>query len=100
MGDAWARRVDHLHLRRLSGNAFQEPMMPRDTSPAPPRPEQDAGNTEAPPATDAKPVTQATVPVNPADTPIGKPGENLEERLDEAIQESFPASDPVSTHIE
>lgn len=46
------------------------------------------------------PVTQATVPVSPADTPIGPPGENEEDRLDEAIQETFPASDPISTRIE
>jgi hypothetical protein len=45
-------------------------------------------------------VTQADVPVNPADTPIGPPGENAEDRLDEAIQETFPASDPVSTRID
>lgn len=46
------------------------------------------------------PVTQAVVPVSPADTPIGPPGENQEDRLDEAIQETFPASDPISTRIE
>jgi hypothetical protein len=46
------------------------------------------------------PVTQAVVPVSPADTPIGPPGENLEDRLDEAIQETFPASDPISTRID
>jgi hypothetical protein len=46
------------------------------------------------------PVTQALVPVSPADTPIGPPGQNEEDRLDEAIQETFPASDPIATHIE
>jgi hypothetical protein len=46
------------------------------------------------------PVTQAVVPVNPADAPIGPPGQNEEDRLDEAIQETFPASDPISTRIE
>jgi hypothetical protein len=46
------------------------------------------------------PVTQAVVPLSPADTPIGPPGENLEDRLDEAIQETFPASDPISTRID
>jgi hypothetical protein len=46
------------------------------------------------------PVTQAVVPVNAADTPIGPPGENVEDRLDEAIQETFPASDPIATRIE
>jgi hypothetical protein len=46
------------------------------------------------------PVTQAVVPVSAADTPIGPPGRNQDDRLDEAIQETFPASDPISTHIE
>jgi hypothetical protein len=46
------------------------------------------------------PVTQALVTVSAADTPIGPPGANEEDRLDEAIQETFPASDPISTHIE
>ena len=46
------------------------------------------------------PVTQATVPDQPADLPLGEPGRNLDERLDEALLESFPASDPVSMHIE
>jgi hypothetical protein len=45
-------------------------------------------------------VTQSTVAVNPADTPMGEPGRNDEERLDEAIQESFPGSDPISVRIE
>jgi hypothetical protein len=49
---------------------------------------------------DHGPVTQATVPATPADAPIGPPGQNQEERLDEALQESFPSSDPVSIHIE
>ena len=46
------------------------------------------------------PMTQATVPVQPADMPMGVPGRNEEERLDEALHESFPGSDPVSVHIE
>jgi hypothetical protein len=46
------------------------------------------------------PVTQAVVPTNPSDAPIGAPGRNLDDRLDEALEESFPASDPVSVHIE
>ena len=40
------------------------------------------------------------VTVSAADTPIGPPGDNLEDRLDEAIQETFPASDPIATCIE
>jgi hypothetical protein len=43
------------------------------------------------------PMTQATVPT---ETPDGIPGGDAEERLDEALRESFPASDPVSIHIE
>jgi hypothetical protein len=46
------------------------------------------------------PVTQATATTSPADAPIGPAGANLEQRLDEALEESFPASDPVSVHIE
>jgi hypothetical protein len=46
------------------------------------------------------PITQAIVPVSAADTPIGPPGRNTEDRLDEAIQETFPASDPIATRIE
>jgi hypothetical protein len=46
----------------------------------------------------AGPVTQSTV-LTPH-IPIGTPGENEEDRLDEAIDESFPASDPVSVRIE
>lgn len=49
---------------------------------------------------DRGPVTQATATTSPADTPIGPPGHNLEDRLDEALEESFPGSDPVSIHIE
>jgi hypothetical protein len=46
------------------------------------------------------PMTQAMVRVNPADTPIGTPGRNLDQRLDEAVEETFPASDPIAVHIE
>ena len=46
------------------------------------------------------PVTQATVPTTAADLPLGEPGRNLDERLEEALHESFPASDPISLHIE
>jgi hypothetical protein len=46
------------------------------------------------------PVTQALVPVTPADAWLGEPGHNEEQRLDEALQETFPGSDPIATHIE
>lgn len=46
------------------------------------------------------PVTQAVVPVSPADSDLGEPGRNLEQRLDEAIQETFPASDPIAVRVE
>lgn len=46
------------------------------------------------------PVTPSLVSVNAADSPIGPPGRNQDDRLDEAIQETFPASDPIATHIE
>ena len=46
------------------------------------------------------PMTPALQAVHPADAPLGTPGENTEDRLDEGIQESFPASDPVSIRIE
>jgi len=48
----------------------------------------------------APPMTPATSGVNPADAPIGPPGDNEDDRLDEALEESFPASDPVSVRIE
>jgi hypothetical protein len=46
------------------------------------------------------PVTQSLVAINPADSPMGEPGRNQELRLEEALQETFPASDPISTGIE
>jgi hypothetical protein len=46
------------------------------------------------------PITQATLPVNPADADLGEPGRNREQRLDEALMETFPTSDPIATRIE
>jgi hypothetical protein len=46
------------------------------------------------------PTTPSLVPVSPADAPLGVPGHNLERRLDEALKETFPASDPVAICIE
>jgi hypothetical protein len=45
-------------------------------------------------------ITQALVPVQPADPPLGTPGANLDRRLDEGLKETFPASDPVAIVIE
>jgi hypothetical protein len=45
-------------------------------------------------------MTQALVRVQPADVPLGPPGQNLDRRLDEALRETYPASDPISVHIE
>jgi len=49
---------------------------------------------------DRGPVTQALVTFQPADMDLGVPGRNTEQRLDEAIHETFPASDPVAITIE
>jgi hypothetical protein len=46
------------------------------------------------------PVTQSLAPVSPADTWLGDPRRNLEHRLDEALKETFPASDSIAIHIE
>ena len=47
------------------------------------------------------PPTASDIPMpNPADTTIGTPGNNEQERLDEALQETFPASDPISLSID
>ena len=46
------------------------------------------------------PVTPSTTKATAADAALGVPGHNEEERLDEALLESFPASDPVSISID
>ena len=46
------------------------------------------------------PATPSLVTINAADAPLGVPGRNQELRLEEALQETFPASDPISTGIE
>lgn len=46
------------------------------------------------------PVTPSLVTQQPAAAPMGVPGRNDEQRLDEALQETMPTSDPVSVHIE
>jgi hypothetical protein len=50
-------------------------------------------------AKSAGPMTPATTDVHAADSPIGPAGRNEDDRLDEALQESFPTSDPVSIQI-
>ena len=45
-------------------------------------------------------MTRASVPDSAADTPISPPGADVEDRLDEALKETFPASDPVAIQIE
>lgn len=46
------------------------------------------------------PTTQSLVPVSPTDLLLGIPGHNIERRLDEALKETFPASDPIAICIE
>ncbi|MBC8087176.1 MAG: hypothetical protein H7Z40_07895 [Phycisphaerae bacterium] len=45
------------------------------------------------------PTTPSIQTRQPADAPMGEPGKNEEERLDEALQESMTTSDPVSIKI-
>lgn len=51
-------------------------------------------------ATPRWPITQSIVPTSPADIDLGVPGRNADQRLDEALQETFPASDPIAVSIE
>lgn len=51
------------------------------------------------PSATTGPMTPAIPTVQPADADLGTPGENEEERLDEALQESMGTSDPVSIKI-
>ncbi|HEX5385732.1 MAG TPA: xanthine dehydrogenase family protein molybdopterin-binding subunit [Gemmatimonadales bacterium] len=46
------------------------------------------------------PMTQSITPANPAASDMGVPGRNLDQRLDEALKQTFPASDPVAVRIE
>lgn len=46
------------------------------------------------------PTTPSLLAVTLPDAPPGEPGHNEEQRLDEALQETFPGSDPIATHIE
>lgn len=46
------------------------------------------------------PVTPSQMRKQPADAPIGRPGDNVEDRLDEALEETMPGSDPISVRIE
>lgn len=83
----WARRDDnqvddrsatHDDMRKHSPHTENEPLGPAPT---------------------AGPMTPAIKTLQPADAPIGEPGQNEEDRLDEALQESMTTSDPVSIKI-
>jgi hypothetical protein len=45
-------------------------------------------------------MIQASVPASAGVVPIGPPESDVEDRLDEALKETFPASDPVAIQIE
>lgn len=45
-------------------------------------------------------VTPSEPAPQPADRDLGEPGRNEDERLDEALEETMPGSDPISVHIE
>jgi hypothetical protein len=49
---------------------------------------------------DRAPVTPSMPAPQPADKDMGVPGHNQEQRLDEALEETMPGSDPISVHIE
>ena len=46
------------------------------------------------------PTIRPVVPPRTADLPAGPPDADVEDRLDEALKETFPASDPVAIQIE
>ena len=54
---------------------------------------------DATPSADIGPMTPAIPTRQPADAPMGTPGANEEQRLDEGLQESMIASDPVSIRM-
>lgn len=82
--------------------------VPIEAPPAPDTPPP-PGTTEVPeeplkmeaagPATPPGPTTPSIPTLQPADQPIGTPGKNEEDRLDEALQETMTTSDPVSIKI-
>ena len=51
------------------------------------------------PQADTGPTTPSLPAPQPADAPMGEPGDNEDERLDEALQETMTTSDPVSIKI-
>lgn len=46
------------------------------------------------------PMTPACSVREAADRKVGRPGRNEQDRLDEALEETLPTSDPVSIRIE
>lgn len=67
-------------------------------SPVPPRETDDPPPMLAPAPT-VGPTTPSIPTKQPSDAPLGEPGKNEEERLDEALQETMTTSDPVSIKI-
>lgn len=51
------------------------------------------------PAATTGPTTPSLATIQAADAPMGEPGRNLEERLDQALQESMFTSDSVAIMI-
>lgn len=51
------------------------------------------------PAATTGPTTPSLATIQAADAPMGEPGHNLEERLDQALQESMFTSDSVAIMI-
>ena len=71
---------------------------PKRELPSPPRPTEELPPAPSHPLT-AGPTTPSIHTLQPADANLGEPGNNEEERLDEALQETMPTSDPVSLKI-
>jgi len=46
------------------------------------------------------PMRPATALLEPADSGISEPRRKVEQRLDEALRQTFPASDPIAVTVE